>query len=63
MMEHGFKLLLITGLLIVLATFCFVFSFDKRNMPKTRKILLGISLLLFLIIGLLVIKIWNWPLD
>ncbi|PXY84212.1 hypothetical protein DK873_03410 [Lactobacillus melliventris] len=62
-MAHGFKLLLITGLLIVVATFCFVFSFDKRNKSKTRKILLGVSLLLFLIIGLLIVKIWNWPLD
>ncbi|RMC58745.1 hypothetical protein F5ESL0260_03100 [Lactobacillus sp. ESL0260] len=62
-MAHGFNLLLIAGLLIVLATFCFVFSFDKRNKPKTREILLGISLLLFLIIGLLIAKIWNWPLD
>ena len=61
-MYHGFKILLITGLLIVLAAFCFVFSFDRRKTVKCRKILLGIAVILFILIIFLVIRILESPL-
>ncbi len=62
-MNYSFTLLLITGLLIVVASFCLVFSCDFKKTLKQRKILLAIALILFLIIGLLVMKIWHSPLG
>ena len=62
-MNYSFTLLLITGLLIVVASFCLVFSCDSKKTPKQRKTLLAIALILFLIIGLLVMKIWYSPLG
>lgn len=61
-MYRGFKILLITRLLIVLAAFCFVFSFDRRKTVKCRKILLGIAVILFILIIFLVILILESPL-
>ncbi len=62
-MNYSFTLLLVTGLLIVVASFCLVFSCDSKKKPKQRKVLLAIALILFLIIGLLVMKIWYSPLG
>ncbi len=61
-MYRRFKILLITGLLIVLAAFCFVFSFDRRKTVKCRKILLVIAVILFILIIFLVIRILESPL-
>lgn len=62
-MRQNSNLLLITGLLIIIASFCLVYSFDNQLTKKSRRILFLCALISFGICGLLVIKIMHDPLG
>lgn len=60
-MDHNFILLLIAAPLIVIASFSLVFSFDRKRTTQSRKILLLLAILLFIIIGILTAILMKWP--
>ncbi|MDF7672302.1 hypothetical protein PT281_03375 [Lactobacillus sp. ESL0701] len=61
-MNHSFILLLIAGLLIVFASFSLVYSFDKKQSQKTKRILLIIGIICLLIVAFLAVQIIKNPL-
>lgn len=60
-MDHNFILLLIATPLIVIASFSLVFSFDPKRTTQSRKILLLLAILLFIIIGIITAILMKWP--
>ncbi|MBA1393134.1 hypothetical protein EQ500_04510 [Lactobacillus sp. XV13L] len=61
-MHYQFNLLLLSGLLIVIASFSLVFSFDYKKARTTRRLLLLTGIILFIVIGFLVALQMRWPL-
>ncbi|WEV39080.1 hypothetical protein OZX58_02265 [Lactobacillus sp. ESL0680] len=62
-MNHSFILLLIAGLLIVFASFSLVYSFDKKQSQKNKRVLLIIGISCLLIVALLAVQIIKNPLN
>lgn len=62
-MNFNSLLLMIAAPLIVIAVFCLVFSFDNHQARKKRRYLLIIALACFLLIGIIVYRLFRAPLS